>query len=698
MFALSPSETKEIDIQLEAKMDWAKTRSAEAEQLALDAARLLSCTEDRLDHIKKQGFFMRCCGRLTGKTGDMERANVNDLINMQKMGFRYINMLQEQQLMMAHSMLSLKNNLVALSVKEEETRNLIALLADKTLERFQSLESRVDQLEISNQLQGWILTLEDRDYEELYPQPFIRMLKVVNDFYMYKNDNWNYQDVLFMRKALRLVKIDPKTRITIKEFISCIVDDIEKCSFSNYESIVLCNCPENIPNFHNFAIENISAQSFTTIHGLATQYVDKSDVINMLSEELSISKSDALKRIFNKYIECLNVNLNCPLYLSDIALEILGGLRLSKRLSAEMDLPQKQEESTSIELQIDYSQDLIDNDNCCNSRKNEINIVDINSLATPRWTIQEIPFSIAKIYEFKDSWLLSTSDGNIFKTYDFDNYEDVTNIFPLLCEKKSKFRFDDKYFKFINEKWIKGLKYSDDCRKESEIDVQKICFQDDVSCRGNPCFYDGEKWCFFLEQVNCYNRTINGFFRNKKETRTFNSCVALTSLDFNSWNFYSSSIDYKYYEMLASCAEHKTLVASFFDTRYDSTDYILLLSKNGKEWNKMQLEDRCALIAPTSQGFALFLWDFVKVVDPDGLTLSISPKDYGLVSKISYQGVQSFQEKNLHISTSEECSFISNDCIDWKKIDLPIESGLLYFGADKFIAYKDNKIATWKVI
>ena len=210
MLALTEKEIQSIDGMLESKMAWARSKSAEAEQLALDCTRLLSCTEERLGQIRNQGFFKRCWNQLSGQTGAMERANTADLIQMQKASLRYINMLQEQQMMTAHSLLTLKNNLVTLAIKEEETRNLVGLLAERTLQRFQDLEKRMDQLEISQNLQGWLLTLEDRDYDVTYPTPYLRMLKIINDFYGYKSDGWNYNDMLFMRKVLRTVGLNPK--------------------------------------------------------------------------------------------------------------------------------------------------------------------------------------------------------------------------------------------------------------------------------------------------------------------------------------------------------------------------------------------------------------------------------------------------------------------------------------------------------
>ena len=117
MLALTEKEIQSIDGMLESKMAWARSKSAEAEQLALDCTRLLSCTEERLGQIRNQGFFKRCWNQLSGQTGAMERANTADLIQMQKASLRYINMLQEQQMMTAHSLLTLKNNFFTLAIK-----------------------------------------------------------------------------------------------------------------------------------------------------------------------------------------------------------------------------------------------------------------------------------------------------------------------------------------------------------------------------------------------------------------------------------------------------------------------------------------------------------------------------------------------------------------------------------------------------
>lgn len=332
---MTSEEQKQIDSQVEQMMDWAKTRSAEAEQLALDSTRLLACTTDRLDRLQNQNFFKRCWNRFNGNAGEMERANVNDLIQMQKIAFRYVNMLGEQQLLMAHSLLSLKNNLISLAVKEEETRDLITMLAQRTLERFENLESRVEQLEISTNLQGWLLGLEERDYDEKFPTTYMRLFRVINDFYQIKNDNWNYNDLMFMRKAIRTVGINPKQKLSLNIFIDHLTDEIqsEGVGFDAYGHAIAMFVPEGIDNYSKFAIDTISSPVFVSMHGLKTQYMDRLDVVEALQDEMNIPISEALKRLLRRSIVNMNVNMNYEFPIAETAIEILGCIRLLYKLN-----------------------------------------------------------------------------------------------------------------------------------------------------------------------------------------------------------------------------------------------------------------------------------------------------------------------------------------------------------------------------
>ena len=75
-------EERKIDSSVEKMMDWAKSNQVKAEQLAMDSARLLSCSSERINRLAKQGFFKRCWSRFTGEAGSIERANEKDLIEI----------------------------------------------------------------------------------------------------------------------------------------------------------------------------------------------------------------------------------------------------------------------------------------------------------------------------------------------------------------------------------------------------------------------------------------------------------------------------------------------------------------------------------------------------------------------------------------------------------------------------------------
>jgi hypothetical protein len=333
--AMTDKETTAIDSKVEQMLDWAKSRQAEAEQLSLDSARLLSCTGERLDRLVNQGFFKRCWSRFSGEAGTIERANTTDLVQIQKTALRFINMVGEQQVLMAHSMLTLKNNLLTLAVKEEETRHIIANLALRTLERFEKLEKRVDQLEVSTNLQGWLLGLEERDYDERIPTENMRLFQVINDFYAIKNDCWNYNDLMFMRKALRTVKLEPKRKMSLNVFIENLVDEIymQDIGFDKFNEFIMYHKPIELNDYSLFAINEISSPLFVSIHGLNNNYKDRLDVVETLIEQMSIPIDKALKILLRKNIENLNVNINYEFPLAEAAIEILGCLRLTAHLT-----------------------------------------------------------------------------------------------------------------------------------------------------------------------------------------------------------------------------------------------------------------------------------------------------------------------------------------------------------------------------
>lgn len=312
MLNMTDSEIMSVDSQVESIMDWAQTSQAEAEQLAFDATRLLSCTSDRLCELKNQGFFKRCWNRFTGKNASIEYANTDDIIQMQSIAFRYLDMIQGQGILMGNALLSLKNTLKSLAIKEAETRELVDILAQKTASRFEKLEKRVDQLEITTSLQGWLLSLDEREYDKRYPTKYMRLLRVINDFYSIKDNNWNTNDLLFMKKAIRIVGLEPEMQISIHKFIETINYEINNniITKEEYKNIIPYN--SNLAYNNQFVQDNVLYPFFLIVNNC---YCQGDGVENILELEKNI-----------------NIDSEYKFQLYDIAIDILSGMRLSKTL------------------------------------------------------------------------------------------------------------------------------------------------------------------------------------------------------------------------------------------------------------------------------------------------------------------------------------------------------------------------------
>lgn len=665
MLALTEKEIQSIDGMLESKMAWARSKSAEAEQLALDCTRLLSCTEDRLGQIRNQGFFKRCWNQLSGQTGAMERANTADLIQMQKASLRYINMLQEQQMMTAHSLLALKNNLVTLAIKEEETRNLVGLLAERTLQRFQDLEKRVDQLEISQNLQGWLLTLEDRDYDVNYPTPYLRLLKIIDDFYGYKSDGWNYNDMLFMRKALRTVGLNPKEQISMNMFMDTLVEEIKKQGFDTYRELLIAHLPSDKGDFGYFAIENVSSQVFTTLNGIYTQYTDKSEVIEALSDELSISPEAALKRLLARTISKLNVDLDCQLPLSDIAAEMLVGLKLTNQLliedSVQEEIKKECIEQTDIEcIDSDKSDDIP-------SVQKEDQFVDVMKWGEPEWKIRTTPKTgksgfmehnyLNNVLYHNNKIIFVTGYGggwfterkiSFYTTKDFDNFSlyssidtyDMHHINDIwFCYKDKKFSYDGENFNSIN--------FESCC--DRDIDIENI-------------IYDNGKWYFICTYPIEYTYTKSGFLFDKSVSSTYRNPLIIISDDLITFNIlynFKTNDDFYKHEIHRCCIHDGKFVIS------TSKGYIIF-SDGGKEWKKVDEIEYVEKIFWNDNRFNMIALSKIYY-SKNGKEWSSFELDFDY----DYYQVHFFEKEHIILFQKEKFILCTNDLKNMKKIEIP---------------------------
>ena len=330
MFELTKAETIEIDERLDPVLSWAKDGRLEAQQLALDATRLLSCTESRLDRIQKQGFFRRWWSTLTGETREANQANQRDLLKMQQAAWRYIDLLQERDLMMAQAIIAIRNNLLTLAVKEEESRNEVRRLAERVYERFGTLEARVKHLECATNIHGWLLTLEARDYDDRFT-PHLRLLRVLRDFHSLKPNNWTAPELRYLQQALKQVGLPLESSMSIAHFLEELMEEIEQAGFSAYERLITLQVDnDKVPA--EFVFENVSAPTFLVLYEVADKYTANATAIDVLQEELHIDRKTAVTKLLLRHVRDQGIDLDKEVQLRDMAVDLLHGMQLTMDL------------------------------------------------------------------------------------------------------------------------------------------------------------------------------------------------------------------------------------------------------------------------------------------------------------------------------------------------------------------------------
>jgi len=331
MYELTTTSQGKIDAQLQGKLEWAESNKLQAEQLALDATRLLSCTTDRLETYRDQGFFKRCWCSLRGKNDKMQKANQRDLVSMQQHAWRYINLLNERNILMAHSMITVKNNLMTLAVAEEETRNEVRRMAEKVYERFVALEDRMRAVEVTTSIHGWLITLDTLDYDDRFT-PHFRLLRVVNDFMELKSGDWTPQELRYLQKAVKDVDLPWKQAISVESFIDGVIDEIEDAGYERYESLLGNSNGSIVPV--PFILENVAVPAYTSLFSIAANYTKSSNTIDVLVEQLSCSRIEAIKKVLMTFIAQQGVDVSVAVPLRDLAIELLSCMRLSRALFA----------------------------------------------------------------------------------------------------------------------------------------------------------------------------------------------------------------------------------------------------------------------------------------------------------------------------------------------------------------------------
>ena len=348
-----------LDANLVPMLELARRNPLEMHRLALDCTRLLRESQDHLETMKNQGFVKRLWDLFSGQRTQVRLANQQAFVFVQRMSLRYLELLNEQNLMTLNALATIKNQLsyavssitdfrqatgeaiqdVYKTMEEshsataeqierlrESTKAAIMSLAMKMKQRLEDMERRIERLEQSSAIHGWLLTFDEFGYER-YPRT-VRLLKIVSHYRMLKNDSWNADDVRYLKSALRRGGLDPDEHILIRDFL-------QQLAIENYPDTYgkdICQflrVPEVDPNK---VLYHVSLPALNALYLFAKEYeVNKANIERLARrmpnmdprKELSFQITDILDESGLETYACTERH--------HFAMELLTGVEIAER-------------------------------------------------------------------------------------------------------------------------------------------------------------------------------------------------------------------------------------------------------------------------------------------------------------------------------------------------------------------------------
>ena len=277
----------EENSRLSSLIERSKTKKAFSQQLALDASKLLTTSKDRLDKIKDTGFFKRCWYSFTGKNQEVINQNSSDLIIIQHFAWHYLKELQEQNLIKAQSIATIRNNLSTTNELLYETRDFLEQAVNK-----------IENIEIRLGLSEWSLNIKANKRKFKSHPKTILVLYLIYDFV--KNNrgfDFSRKDINHIIVLLEEMKVNCDEELRFIDFIVELINDIDVIKLDSYQNLINLSYDEyHIDN--KFIDENISSQFFNALYFLSGEY---NKIYDLVSDENICDSDEKFEKIVSKF-------------------------------------------------------------------------------------------------------------------------------------------------------------------------------------------------------------------------------------------------------------------------------------------------------------------------------------------------------------------------------------------------------------
>lgn len=301
----------------------ANHNKAFTQQLALDASKLLTISEERLDGINDSGFIKRCWNSFTGENRNIRNRNNEDLLKMQHFSWNYLKELQSQNLINSYSVATIINNLTATNDILYETRGFL----EKVVDKVKDIDNRLA-------LSEWALNIKvNKRRFKSYPKTIL-VLYVILDFIKSNKDiQFSRKDMNYIMVLLDEMGVDFDKELRFIDFIIDLINDIEIIKVDNYRELIDLSFEDHYVD-NRFIEDNISGSFFNTLYFLSENY---NRIHEIVSDNTICDTDEKFEKIVFKFFSEDFDFLESKYTIREIAEEIVGSSVLTINLYKEQN-------------------------------------------------------------------------------------------------------------------------------------------------------------------------------------------------------------------------------------------------------------------------------------------------------------------------------------------------------------------------
>lgn len=382
-------------------------------KLVFDSIELLASAEEAQRELKSKNFMQSFLGVITGTNNKLRDKISNNLIQSQYLAELTLKKLMEEHLVSLDLIYSInrKINLMRENLSGE-INNLYSLIESYV----ESTNKRINNLEANEKFIKWYLTLPDREFNGCNYIQLDNLSKIVclaRDFFDKTKRNWDDDDLLLLKGALRKLDINPNDKINFLDSILTIYND------SNLRS----------KYFDCISIDDIGNKSLLVtplvLNKLNKFYDDEYFLLNTYKEfsKFNINNYTVIRNyiqnyIFNRYY----IDVDRPIEMYDFLIELISNLNY---LSQENKLNNNYEEN--------YFDHIVKR-----KKENYANELYLKGITYKKNN------EVSKAYEY------------LFESYEYGNIKSVYDLAELLFDEQSGYYDSNTAVKLCEEGIVNG--------------------------------------------------------------------------------------------------------------------------------------------------------------------------------------------------------------------------------------------------